>query len=273
MTATRVPEGGTLYSPANGRRIEHWVWVPDGTGPFPLLVLLHGVYDAGGFVWWQQGKAHETAAALIDSGETEPFVLLMAGDTGAAQGSGYCDWMDGTTHAETYVIRELLPWAEANLPVKGMPRWITGLSMGGYGALLLALRHPGLFASSSALSGFFDPMRMFDFVERADERMWGNESGRSAHDVRELVAAVERRVALPLAFDCGVDDPLIAESRALHEQLERLGVDHGYAEHAGGHTWDYWRDHLADHVRFHQARPGPLGTTASLASHAQERTG
>src|SRR5262249_42005211 len=138
----------------------HWALVPEGDGPFPLLVLLHGVYDASGFVWWQQGDAHETAAALIGSGEVPPFVLLMAGDGGARLGSGYCDWADGTACMETFVIDELVPWAEKNLPLDGT-RWISGLSMGGYGSLLLALRHPGTFASATSLSGFFDPRSLF----------------------------------------------------------------------------------------------------------------
>lgn len=246
--------GETVWSDSNQRRFELWAWVPEGEGPFPLLVLLHGVYDAGGFVWWTKGQAVSTLDGL-----DVPVVVLMAGDTGAAQGSGYCDWVDGTTRAETYIVDELLPWAAANLPVSPFgPRHIAGLSMGGYGALLLALRHPGLFESASSTSGFFDPVRMFDFIPEASARMWGDAVGRTAHDVRALIADPARRNGLRLALDCGTADPLIEDNRALHADLDELGVKHGYAEHPGGHEWEYWAAHLADHVRFHLDLGGPL---------------
>src|SRR5207302_1004102 len=108
----------------------HWTWLPDrASAGLPLLVLLHGVNDAGGFVWWQKGRAHETAARLVEAGEVPPFALLMAGDTGVEHGSGYCDWADGTTRAETYLIDELLPWARGELAPSRIH--VAGLSMGG----------------------------------------------------------------------------------------------------------------------------------------------
>lgn len=257
MTAVHLPRGESLWSTANRRRFEHWVWLPEGDGPFPLLLLLHGVYDAGGFVWWQQGRAHETAARLAASGDVPPFALLMPGDTGAEQGSGYCDWADGTTAAESYLVDELLPWADEHLPLTG-ERHVTGLSMGGYGAWLFALRHPGLFASATATSGFFDPERLFLFVPDAAERMWADAGVRAAHDVTRLVADPERRAGLRLALDCGRDDELVDDNRRMRAHLVELGVPHGYAEHAGGHEWGYWRDHFEDHVRFHFGAGGPL---------------
>lgn len=257
-----VVGGHTIFSPSNRRRLEHWVWVPPdlpaGT-TVPLLVLIHGVYDSAS-CWWDKGTAHGTAARLVASGEVPPFVLLMAGDTGHEQGSGYCDWVDGSCAAETYLVDELLPWADANLPVAGQPRWISGLSMGGYGSLLLALRHPGAFAAATSLSGFFDPRRMFKFVPDAAARMWGDGDGDGidAHDVRLLIQDADRRAGLRIAFDCGVDDDLIDQNRTLHAQLVESGVDHGYLEHPGGHEWAYWSTHVADHMRFVAARTGPL---------------
>jgi S-formylglutathione hydrolase FrmB len=256
MTGALV--GGTVYSLSNDRRFEHWAWVPEGNGPFPLMLLLHGVNDAGGFVWWQQGHVHTTAARLVAAGEIPPMIILMASDTGAGLGTGYCDWVDGTTRAETYLVNELLPWADANLPVAAGPKCISGLSMGGYGALLLALRHPGLFSSASSLSGFFDPARMLKYVPRADERLWGTDEVRRAHDVLALVEEGRADAGLRLAFDCGTDDELIEQNRRLHALLDSRSVAHGYAEHLGGHEWDYWAEHIGDHLRFHAGAPGPL---------------
>lgn len=249
--------GETVFSAANRRRFEHWAWVPPGEGPFPLLLLLHGVYDAGGFVWWHQGGAVETLERLVGDGHVEPAVVVMAGDTGAELGSGYCDWRDGTTQAETYLLRELLPWLAERHRLDGR-RWISGLSMGGYGAYLLALRNPGTFESVTATSGFFDPSRLFDFVPNAGERMWGDGEGMADHDVFRLVADGARRAGTRFALDCGTDDDLLDQNRRMHDHLDTLGVAHGYAEHPGGHTWEYWAEHLEDHVRFHNQAGGPL---------------
>ena len=250
------PTGDTLYSPANDRRFEHWVWTPPGDGPFPVVLLLHGVYDAGS-VWWRQGRAHETMARLVAGDEIEPAIVVMASDTGAGLGSGYCDWADGTTAVETYLIDELLPHVTDTLPASGRLH-VTGLSMGGYGSFLLALRHPGLFASATSTSGFFGPDRLFRFVPDASTRMWGDEAGKQAHDVTQLVLEPHRTQGLRLAFDCGTEDDLITENRALHDRLHGAGIAHGYAEHPGGHEWEYWSTHLEDHLRFHLGCGGPL---------------
>jgi S-formylglutathione hydrolase FrmB len=265
--------GHTVFSGANRRRLEHWTWMPPGRRhSLPVVVLLHGVRDAGGFVWWEKGSADLTAARLVAAGEVPPFCLVMAGDTGAELGSGYCDWADGTTAAETYLIRELLPWIDAELPVSGR-RHVAGLSMGGYGALLLALRNPGAFGSASATSGFFDPRRLFDYVPDARRRMWGDDDAvMAAHDVVALVADARRRAGLDLAFDCGTDDPLLAANRAFHAHLGALGVAHTYVEKPGGHDWTYWSDRLADHLRFHLGGGGELAAHRGLAEARSEAT-
>jgi len=54
---------------------------------------------------------------------------------------------------------------------------------------------------------------------------------------------VRREECPVISFDCGVDDKLIDHNRRFHAHLDALGIDHHYAEHAGGHTWDY-RPHI-----------------------------
>jgi putative tributyrin esterase len=262
--ATAV-EAHDLRSAANDRRFTVWSWRPDGDGPFPLLVLLHGVYDSGGHGWWLRARVHEQLADLVASGElAEPPVVLMPTDTGAGGGTAYADWADGTTKAETFITEELLAWAADTFPLDGR-RGVTGLSMGGYGALALSLRHPGLFASATSTSGYFDPRRIEVFVPGAESRIWGDPGRIPSYDVRLLVEQPERRAGLRLAFDCGTSDQHIEANRALHARLTEIGVPHGYAEHPGGHEWDYWRAHVTDHVRFHAGLPGPLSEGARSA--------
>ena len=257
-----VPAGvtvHTLWSEANRRRLAVFTWLPRGAtdDPLPLVVLLHGVMDAGGHVWLQEGHAQETCARLVAAGELPPFALVIASDTGAELGTGYCDWADGTAKAETHLIGEVLPWAEATLNLDGR-RHITGLSMGGYGALLTALRHPGTFAAASSMSGFFDPGDLFRFIPDNGRRMWADGESRAAHDVRLLLADPSRRRNLRIGFDCGRDDVLIEANRRMHQQLLGDDVPHAYAEVGGGHEWPVWRTRLAVHLRFLLGRQAAL---------------
>ena len=109
---------------------------------------------------------------------------------------------------------------------------IGGLSMGGYGAIRLGLRHPdryrSIFAHSSRLP------------------VSGDE-----YDVEVVAARIDRARMPALAFDCGVDDHLIEDSRRLHARLEALGLPHRYQEHPGAHTWEYWDTHVREAVAHH----------------------
>lgn len=253
------PTGYSLYSPANDRRFEHWIWTPPGDGPFPVVVLLHGVNDASGFLWWQKGRAQETAARLVGAGSVPPFLLVMATDGGRGRGSGYVDWADGSAKVETHVTGELLPWIAETFATNG--RWhIAGNSMGGYGAFTLALRNPGVFDSVSAMSAYFSPRSRLS-RDPADRfaAMFGDDAGRTAHDPHALVSDVSPRHSLRMAFDCGRDDEMLGENRAFHERLTELGVEHSYRELPGAHQWEYWRDRIGAHLEFHLRGATELG--------------
>jgi S-formylglutathione hydrolase FrmB len=127
----------------------------------------------------------------------------------------------------------------------------------------LALRNPATFSSVSATSAFFTPERLFRYVPDAAVRMWGDDGGMQAHDPTLLVADASRRGDMRLALDCGLDDELLDQSRAMHLQLRGLGVDHGYAEHPGAHDWDYWAARIGDHIAFHAGVLGPLSLGVS----------
>ncbi len=128
--------------------------------------------------------------------------------------------------------------------------------MGGYGAMLLGLKHPDQFCSVGAHSSAFE-------VHQAPE--WGQAFGpmgsetREANNLFRLAASVDRAQLPALFIDCGVDDFLIESNRRFHAHLEAEGVPHHYAEHPGAHDWDYWdlhiRESLAHHCRALGIRP------------------
>ena len=71
------------------------------------------------------------------------------------------------------------------------------------------------------------------------------------HDVGVVAQRMERVTMPALAFDCGVDDHLIDDSRRFHARLDALGVPHQYREHPGAHTWEYWDEHVREALAWH----------------------
>jgi enterochelin esterase-like enzyme len=155
------PDGGTIWSgpiadpaiPALHR--QSLVYLPPNPrrdGRYPLVILLHGLRGspysfAGGL------RLAAVADPLIAGRRVRPFVAVMppAGVTPAFDGEWTGAW-------ERYVVDDVIPWASAHLPVerRASSRVIAGFSAGGYGAVDMALRHPGTFAVAESWSGYFD---------------------------------------------------------------------------------------------------------------------
>ncbi len=117
--------------------------------------------------------------------------------------------------------------------------------MGGYGAMRLGLRHPDKFSSIWAHSA------AFVIGDHVDAVGLGEIEDASLHD---LAPKLKDRKDLPaISFDCGVDDDLIESNRDFHDLLNDLGIEHHYAEHPGGHTWEYWDEHIREALPQHEA--------------------
>ena len=147
-------------SPALGRDVKFTVYVPDGyqdasSANYPVVYLLHG---AGGDEneWRTKGGAVETLDGLIKRGLIRPSVVVMP-TAGPASW-----WADGVAEkAGTAIMKDLLPYVESRYKVQKerIGRAIGGLSMGGYGALNLALRYPSQFCAAAVISpAIYDPL-------------------------------------------------------------------------------------------------------------------
>ena len=236
----------TVKSPALGQRADLCLWTAPGvTINAPLVVLLHGVYGSH-WAWALKGAAHLTAARLISEGALPPLVLAMPSDGLWGDGSGYVPhasqdferWiMEDVPHAAAETISAVDPDA---------PFCIAGLSMGGFAALRLAGKYPARILaaaghSSATSAAALDPLM-------AEDR--GNWSA-AAEDQTIMAAFARTRSTLPaLYFDCGLDDPYLADNRALAAAFTAQGIVHTYREGAGGHDWDYWTAQLEQSLRF-----------------------
>lgn len=290
----------TLFAYALGTRKAVTVYLPPSYGTsttrYPVLVYLHGL---GGNErnWTQAGHLHETMDSLVAAGAPEAIIVMPDGDDGwyttaaalpdlaacAADSArrepaaSYCvPW----PHYDDYVAFDILQHVDRRYRTlaDGRHRGIAGLSMGGYGAVTLALRFPEHFRAAASHSGVLAPRllpteapggfagmatRLPEF-RAAARSLWpsqriafGTDSiAWWARDPATLAARLALRAAagqatLPaLRLDAGVDDPWIAHNRAFRDTLRQLGVGHEYVEAPGAHTWSYWRTHAAESLRF-----------------------
>lgn len=231
------------------KKLGMYVILPEaGTPPFATYYLLHGLSDD--YTAWLRRTRIEWYVREM------PLVVVMPdGFRGF-----YTDNADGPAYAK-YVAEELMQFVERNFPVRRAreSRAVGGLSMGGYGAIRLALGYPDLFASANSHSGALmhggrDRPRPDGALSQPEfKRIFGADPRGSEHD---LVAAArlakESGRALPhLLIDCGTEDVLLEDNRRYHRELEALSIPHAYHEHPGGHTWDYWDEHVREALAFH----------------------
>ncbi len=242
-----------VMSQAMGRTIKNVVVRPskhfindNDTMRFPVLYLLHGAF--GCYSDWSQKADLHRLADLYD-------VIIVCPD---GQDSWYFDSpVDPKMQFETYVSKELVEYIDSHYPTHAnrYMRAITGLSMGGHGALFLAFRHPDVFWSCGSMSGNMDITQVTEKWHIKDRlgNYAGNEQRWRDHSVCnqvDLVKASTLKPALNIIIDDGLNDIFIKNNIALHEQLLEKGIDHDFTVRPGRHSWDYWVNSLDYHMMF-----------------------
>ncbi len=216
-----------------------YVLLPLGKGPFSVVYLLHGLSDNHSG-WERYGR--------IENDVEGRNIIVVMPDGGR---SFYCnDPRVGGLAYEDHIVKDVVGFVDSafhTIPSR-QGRALVGLSMGGYGSVMLSLRHPDMFAAASGHSSAID-------FTHSDYRRHGiNLAGifpKSRYDcfvlTRKLVKARRRP---HLRLDCGVNDFLIQENRQFHAHLDKIGYKHVYEEFPGEHNWDYWSRHVSKSLDF-----------------------
>lgn len=221
---------------------------------YPVLYLLHGAY--GHFHDWLKSTPNRnTVKDLVD--QYNIIIVMPEGETF----SFYINSpVNKESQFETFVTQEVVQKVDSiyrTIPTKN-GRVITGLSMGGHGALYLSSKHPELFCAAGSMSGAVDMNSMLnpENLERTKTLLT------SILGDEVLLPATYKRYAvldkidllkvnkMPLIIDCGVDDFLIGSNRELHNRLMYNKIPHDYIERPGSHTWEYWENALPYHILF-----------------------
>jgi len=233
----------TLHSSALNRTMKYRVLLPQGYETsqrrYPVLYLLHGL--TGDYKDWT------TRTNIAEY--TRSLQLIVVMPDGGNQ--WYTNAADGSANFETYITDDLPKDVVAKYRTVNSRygRAIAGLSMGGYGALKLALKRPAAFAVAGSFSGAFGVTvegrydRMIEATKATPlTAIFGTagSDGRKQNDVLALATAMKPAGAPYLYIDCGISDTLITENRDVVAALHKAGVAYEYHEIAGAHSWDYW---------------------------------
>ena len=305
-TSTQQSAGGStdtvvFWSQSLGTRKRALIWLPPSYHSqrdrrFPVAYYLHGV-QGDETNWLNLARLDATLDSLVAAGRPEMIVVMPDGDDGfyttwnflgdwagcrrnrqpnAEPADAYCvPW----PHYDDYMARDLVQFVDRSYRTLAdrRHRGIAGLSMGGYGAVSLALAYPDVFSAAASHSGVLTPalgttssivpLERFD-IDRlrtsygrlfpVAAQAFGHDSvGWASRDPGHLAARLLARSPqlMPAIYvDCGTDDFLLAQNRAFRDRVGTRVGQFQYREHPGGHTWNYWRQHAAESAAWLSAR-------------------
>jgi S-formylglutathione hydrolase FrmB len=253
---------GSLQSPSLGKELKFAIQLPpsyeaDTKRRYAVLYFLHGMNGNE-----REFERRGVAAAIIKmraEGKIGEFIIVSP----AGENSFYLNAKNGVRY-EDAIIKDLIPYIEKTYRVIGTQatRSIQGISMGGWGALYLAFKHPEMFSTVTAHSAALVPElphpqgsdRRSQFLLQLVGRIFGDppdeEYFRAANPifvVEQNLAAI-KKAGIKVYFDCGEQDRygFLEPNKAFDEKLTKLGLAHEFHVFPGGHGWEYMIS-VADH--------------------------
>lgn len=273
---------------------------------YPVAYYLHGAGE-GEWAWVRRGHIDVVADSLAARHVAELIIVMPDGDDGY-----YTTWSDSTQYAadyaacrrvhawwsrpwredwrdycvprpgyDDYVTRDLVAHVDSTyrtLPNRAH-RGIAGASMGGYGAVYVALAHPEVWGAAASHSGVLAPIvaaketgvreptvTIARLASAYGRRWpyWRARFGATAVDwlLRDPCSRAgdlsgRNRSQLPgLSIDVGTSDPFLFQNRSFQDCLVRLHIAHSYSEGTGAHDWEYWRGHVSNSLSWFAAHLG-----------------
>lgn len=233
----------TLSSPLLPRPMKVTVARPLGEGPFPTLYLLNG--HGGDYRAWPRILDIDSVAAA-----RQMVVVCPSG-----MNSWYWDApADPSMRMESFITGELVETIDSLYPTipSRDARAIAGLSMGGHGALWLALRHPEIWSQAGSTSGGVDirpfpgswNMARWLGEKKSNPAVW------DAHTVAALVDSLPDSVisSIDIIIDCGTGDFFYDVNCRLDSALNARHIPHTFTTSPGKHHWTYWTRSIHPHI-------------------------
>ena len=262
----KVLETRKVKSTILNREVHYTVYLPadyeTSERTYPVVYLLH-VYGDDNTGWLQFGEINRYADKAIAEGTIPPMIIIMPN----ADSSFYINSYDGKEKYEDFFVKEFMPTVEKTYRIKAEKKFrgISGLSMGGYGTLIYALKYPELFAACAPLSAaVFDDDALLNMPEKNWDVTFGPLFGRNLKGKDRLTETWYKNSPLKIVetksldelkkvrywIDCGDDDFLTKGNCLLHIALSEKRVPHEYRVRDGAHSWTYWRTGITDGLKF-----------------------
>ncbi|MEI7661921.1 MAG: alpha/beta hydrolase family protein [Bacteroidota bacterium] len=228
----------TIYSSCMHKNIKCVIIKPESYSKkqlhFPVVYLLHGYSDR--YDTWIKN-----VPALKDYADMMQLIMV-------CPDGGYSSWyfdspIDSAFKYDTHISREVVTYIDRyyrTIPDRGH-RAVAGLSMGGHGALYLALRHPDIFGAAGSMSGGVD-LRPFPAEWDIAKRLGDIRSNTDNWQNRSVINMAGHYSGKPLAImvDCGTDDFFCQVNQQFHKKLLEMKMPHDFVERPGKHDWEYW---------------------------------
>ncbi len=262
-TTTSQPQFGSVLdvsvpSAALGHDQEVTIYTPAGypdSGPLPVVYLLHGQQE-NNRMWLNLGLS-DVADQLIADGSIRPLLIVMP-DIDNSFGvnneesalvevpNGPLVHYDGN-HYEDFLAVDLIDYIDTNYETitDRADRYVGGISMGGFAAIHLAFRHPGLFSRVGGHSPALIRDRDFTWLYPPDVAL----------DTRDpfLIAEKANLAGLAVYLDVGAQDEwgFLEPTEEMARLLSDLGVDVRLEVRDGTHSFGYWRSNLPEYLSFY----------------------
>lgn len=235
----------TFFSEALHRTMPYEVLLPAGYATsqqrYPVLYLLHG--------WHGDETNYIKLTQLVTASAGYPIIIVMPRgndswyvNSSTAPNDNYADYLS------TDIVRETDHQFRTVASPEG--RAIAGLSMGGYGAMLASLKHPGAYRFVASLSGAFAGPRGIENVlpalKPSTDAAFGpaDSDARRKNDLDLLLQSADAAHQPYLFLSCGSADPLLPSNRHVVEELSAHQFAYEYHEMPGAHTWTFWNAQL-----------------------------
>ena len=252
----RIGRNLSIQSKILNRKISYSVILPStyhlNSDRYPVIYLLHG-YGGNNESWLKRCHIDQLVDSLLKEGDIGEFIYIMPD----ADNSYYINNYDSSYRYHDFFISELIPTIDSLFRTRNQKefRILMGLSMGGYGSIVLAVKNPEIFGSVIAMSPAVRNQYIFENLPQDQyERLYSSVYGkglvsdqRFTQHWREnspyvLIDSVTagNYYGINWYIDCGLYDSLLPASEAFHQLLLQYKIPHEFHIRPGGHNWSYW---------------------------------
>ena len=252
----RVGRNLGLQSKILDQKISYSVILPStyhlSSERYPVIYLLHG-FGGNHESWLDRCKIDHLVDSLIKEGDIGEFIYIIPD----AKNSYYINNYDSSFLYHDFFVKELVPTIDSLFRTRKQRefRALMGLSMGGFGSIILAVENPELFGSVVAMSPAIRNQDIFKALPHDTyDRFFGSVYGSGLEGDERITrhwmenspfvlidsTTARNYLGINWYIDCGLYDPLLPASEAFHQLLLKYQIPHELHIRPGGHNWEYW---------------------------------